>query len=143
MQYSFDKNLLGFCEDKNIKSLPLYIFSDLNNFNSTDLVNVEQKRFLKSAFNLEKDNFGFFSYKNGLLAGAISIIKASREPKKSIIDQAAKLSKKLPNKKWAINFVSTFEKIDKYNFFLGWGLSFYNFSIEGKKENLTKSRTLC
>ena len=62
MQYSFDKNLLGFCEDKNINSLPLYIFSDLNNFNSTDLVNVEQKRFLKSAFNLEKDNFGFFLY---------------------------------------------------------------------------------
>ena len=143
MQYSFDKNLLGFCEDKNIKSLPLYIFSDLNNFNSTDLVNVEQKRFLKSAFNLEKDNFGFFSDKNGLLAGAISIIKASREPKKSIIDQAAKLSKKLPNKKWAVNFVSIFTENDKYNFFLGWGLSFYNFSIQGKNQNVTKSSTLC
>ncbi len=143
MLYSFDKNLLGFCENKNIKSLPLYIFSDLNNLNSTDLVNVEQKRFLESAFDLEKDNFGFFSDKNGVLAGAISIIKASREPKKSIIDQAATLSKKLPNKKWAVNFVSIFADNDKYNFFLGWGLSFYKFSIQGKNQNITKSRTLC
>ena len=143
MLYSFDKNLLGFCENKNIKSLPLYIFSDLNNLNSTDLVNVEQKRFLKSAFDLAKDNFGFFSDKNGVLAGAISIIKASKEPKKSIIDQAAKLSKKLPDKKWAVNFVSIFTDNDKYNFFLGWGLSFYNFSIQGKNQNITKSRTLC
>ena len=50
MLYSFDKKLLGFCENKKIKSLPLYIFSDLKYLDSTDLVNVEQKRFLKSAF---------------------------------------------------------------------------------------------
>ena len=143
MLYSFDKKLLGFCENKKIKSLPLYIFSDLKYLDSTDLVNVEQKRLLKSAFDLEKDNFGFFPDKNGTLAGAIIIIRALKEPKKSIIDQAAKLSKKLPNKKWETNFVSMFEDNDKYNFFLGWGLSFYNFSIEGKKENLTQSRTLC
>ena len=143
MLYSFDKKLLGFCENKKIKSLPLYIFSDLKYLDSTDLVNIEQKRFLKSAFDLEKDNFGFFSDKNGVLAGAISIIKASREPKKSIIDQAATLSKKLPNKKWAVNFVSIFADNDKYNFFLGWCLSFYNFSIQGKNQNVTKSSTLC
>ena len=46
MLYSFDKKLLGFCENKKIKSLPLYIFSDLKYLDSTDLVNVEQKRFL-------------------------------------------------------------------------------------------------
>ena len=50
------KKLLGFCENKKIKSLPLYIFSDLKYLDSTDLVNVEQKRFLKSAFDLEKDH---------------------------------------------------------------------------------------
>ena len=46
MLYSFDKKLLGFCGNKKIKSLPLYIFSDLKYLDSTDLVNVEQKRFL-------------------------------------------------------------------------------------------------
>ena len=143
MLYSFDDKLLGFCENKKIKSLPLYIFNNLNELNSADLINVEQKRFLKSAFDLENDNLGFFPDKNGALAGAITIIKASKEPKKSIIDQAAKISKKLPAKKWATNFISTFEDNDKYNFFLGWGLSFYNFSMEKRKESHTKSRTLC
>ena len=108
MLYSFDDKLLGFCENKKIKSLPLYIFNNLNELNSADLINVEQKRFLKSAFDLENDNLGFFPDKNGALAGAITIIKASKEPKKSIIDQAAKISKKLPAKKWATNFISTF-----------------------------------
>ena len=143
MLYSFDKSLLGFCKNRKIKSLPLYIFSDLKNLDSTDLINIEQKRFLKSAFDLEKNNFGFFPNKEGNLSGAIAIIKALKEPQQSIIDHAAKLSKKLPNKKWAINFVSTFKNNDKYNFFLGWGLSFYNFSIKRKKENSTKSKTLC
>ena len=96
MLYSFDDKLLGFCENKKIKSLPLYIFNNLNELNLADLINVEQKRFLKSAFDLENDNLGFFPDKNGALAGAIAILKASKEPKKSIIDQAAKISKKLP-----------------------------------------------
>ena len=71
------------------------------------------------------------------------IIRASKEPKKSIIDQAAKISKKLPAKKWATNFISKFEDNDKYNFFLGWGLSSDNFSIENRKESHAKSRPLC
>ncbi|MDC0227746.1 leucyl aminopeptidase family protein [Alphaproteobacteria bacterium] len=143
MLYSFDKSLLGFCKNRKIKSLPLYIFGDLKKLDSTDLINIEQKRFLKSAFDFKKDSFGFFPNVEGVLSGAVAIIKASKEPKESIIDHAAKLSKKLPNKKWAINFVSIFEENDKYNFFLGWGLSFYSFSIKGKKEGLTKSQTLC
>ena len=76
MLYSFDNNLLGFCENKKIKSLPLYIFNNLNELNSADLINVEQKHFLNSAFDLENDNLGFFPDKNGALAGAITIIKA-------------------------------------------------------------------
>ena len=138
MLYSFDKSLLGFCKNRKIKSLPLYIFNDLKNLDSTNLINIEQRRFLKSAFDLEKDSFGFFPNKEGVLSGAITIIKASKEPRQSIIDHAAKLSKKLPGKKWAIHFLSTFEENDKYNFFLGWGLSFYNFSIKGKKRILLK-----
>ena len=34
MLYSFDKKLLGFCENKKIKSLPLYVFSDLKYLDS-------------------------------------------------------------------------------------------------------------
>ena len=118
MLYSFDKSLLGFCKNRKVKSLPLYIFSDSKNLDSTDLINIKQKRFLKSAFDLEKDSFGFYPNEEGVLSGAIAIIKASKEPKQSIIDNAAKLSKKLPSKKWALHFVSTFEKIDKYNLWM-------------------------
>ena len=52
MLYSFDKSLLGFCKNRKIKSLPLYIFSDLENLDYIDLINIEQKRFLKQAFDL-------------------------------------------------------------------------------------------
>ena len=93
MLYSFDDKLLGFCENKKIESLPLYIFNNLNELNSADLINVEQKRFLKSAFDLENDNLGFFPDKNGALAGAITIIRVSKEPKKVLLIRQLKYQK--------------------------------------------------
>ena len=132
----------GFCENKKINSIPLYLIKDISDLDSTDLITKEQKYFLKSAFRLETDNFGFFPDKSFNLAGAIAIIKNSQEPRKSIIDQAAIISKKIPKKKWALRIIGNIEDKEISNFFLGWGLSFYQFNID-KTKNDAQSQSLC
>ncbi len=143
MVYNFDKILNGFCENKKIKSIPLYLFKDIKSLNSTKLISEKQKRFLKSTFMLDLQHFGFFPDDQFALGGAIAIIKKSHEPKESLIDQAAKLSQILPKKKWSLQFVDEFENFDKLNFILGWGLAFYNFSIKKIDKNSHKNQALC
>ena len=132
----------GFCENKKINSIPLYLIKDISDLDSTDLITKEQKYFLKSAFRLETDNFGFFPDKSFNLAGEIAIIKNSQEPRKSIIDQAAIISKKIPKKKWALRIIGNIEDKEISNFLLGWGLSFYQFNID-KTKNDAQSQSLC
>ena len=113
MVYNFNEILNGFCENRKIKSIPLYLFNDIKSLNSTKLISEKQKKFLNTSFALETQHFGFFPDEEFALGGAIAIIKKSHEPKKSIIDQAAKLSQKLPKKKWSIQFVDKFENFEQ------------------------------
>ena len=141
--YNFNEILDGFCENKKIKSIPLYVFKDIKSLNLTRLISKKQKKFLNSSFVLDLENFGFFPDEQFALGGAILIVKESHEPKESLIDQAAKLSQKLPKRKWSVQFVDEFENFDKLNFILGWGLAFYNFSIKKINKTSHEKQTLC
>ena len=141
--YNFNEALDGFCENKKIKSIPLYVFKDIKSLNLTSLISKKQKKFLNSSFVLDQEHFGFFPDEQFALGGAIAIIKKSYEPKESLIDQAAKLSQKLPKRKWSVQFIDEFENFDKLNFILGWGLAFYNFSIKKINKISRENQTLC
>ena len=143
MDYKIDKKLIGFCENKKINSIPLYLIKDINSLKLTSLISEKQKIFLKSTFNLELENFGFFPDENNHLGGAVAIITETIEPRKSIIDQAAKLSEKLPKKKWALECLDELNNQETYNFILGWGLSFYKFNIKTNNKRSNVNQTLC
>ena len=102
MLSNLDDQINGFCKNKKINSIPLYLVKDISDLDSSDLITNDQKKFLKSAFQLENDNFGFFPDIDLNLAGAVAIIKSSKEPRKSIIDQSAAISKKIPKKKMGV-----------------------------------------
>ena len=86
---------------------------------------------------------GFFPNLDNTVGGAIVLIDQSNEPRKSIIDQVAKLSSKLPKKKWHIKFIDELNDDQIFNFLLGWGLGFYKFNITKKKEKNILNNTLC
>ena len=143
MDYKIDNKLIGFCENKKINSIPLYLIKDINSLKLTSLISEKQKIFLKSTFNLELENFGFFPDEDNHLGGAVAIITETIEPRKSIIDQAAKLSEKLPKKKWALEYLDELNNQETYNFILGWGLSFYKFNIKPNNKRSNINQTLC
>ena len=143
MDYKIDKKLIGFCENNKINSIPLYLIKDINSLKLTSLISEKQKIFLKSTFNLELENFGFFPDEDNHLGGAVAIITETIEPRKSIIDQAAKLSEKLPKKKWALECLDELNNQETYNFILGWGLSFYKFNIKPNNKRSNINQTLC
>ena len=143
MDYKIDKKLIGFCENKKINSIPLYLIKDINSLKLTSLISEKQKIFLKSTFNLELENFGFFPDEDNHLGGAVAILTETIEPRKSIIDQAAKLSEKLPKKKWALECLDELNNQETYNFILGWGLSFYKFNIKTNNKRSIINQTLC
>ena len=143
MDYKIDNKLIGFCENKKINSIPLYLIKDINSLKLTNLISEKQKIFLKSTFNLELENFGFFPDEDNHLGGAVAIITETIEPRKSIIDQAAKLSEKLPKKKWALECLDELNNQETYNFILGWGLSFYKFNIKPNNKRSNINQTLC
>ena len=143
MDYKIDNKLIGFCENKKINSIPLYLIKDINSLKLTNLISEKQKIFLKSTFNLELENFGFFPDEDNHLGGAVAIITETIEPRKSIIDQAAKLSEKLPKKKWALECLDELNNQETYNFILGWGLSFYKFNIKTNNKRSNINQTLC
>lgn len=143
MEYNFEKKIIGFCDNKKIPSIPLYIIKDLKNINTNKLISAEQKTFLQSAFLLEKGFFGFFPDLNNNVGGAVAVIENSNQPRKSIIDQAAKLSSKLPIKKWEIKFIDEQTEEEIYDFLLGWGLSFYKFNITDNIKNKSLNNSLC
>lgn len=143
MDYKIDNKLIGFCENKKINSIPLYLIKDINSLKLTSLISEKQKIFLKSTFNLELENFGFFPDEDNHLGGAVAILTETIEPRKSIIDQAAKLSEKLPKKKWALECLDELNNQETYNFILGWGLSFYKFNIKPNNKRSNINQTLC
>ena len=143
MDYKIDNKLIGFCENKKINSIPLYLIKDINSLKLTNLISEKQKIFLKSTFNLELENFGFFPDEDNHLGGAVAILTETIEPRKSIIDQAAKLSEKLPKKKWALECLDELNNQETYNFILGWGLSFYKFNIKTNNKRSNINQTLC
>ena len=143
MDYKIDNKLIGFCDNKKNNSIPLYLIKDINSLKLTNLISEKQKIFLKSTFNLELENFGFFPDEDNHLGGAVAIIAENIEPRKSIIDQAAKLSAKLPKKKWALKCLDKLNDQEKYNFVLGWGLSFYKFNIKTNNKSSNINQTLC
>ena len=85
---------------------------------------------VSGSINLELENFGFFPDEDNHLGGAVAILTETIEPRKSIIDQAAQLSEKLPKRKWALECLDELNNQETYNFILGWGLSFYKFNIK-------------
>ena len=89
MVYNFNEILNGFCENKKIKSIPLYLFNDIKSLNSSKLISEKQKKFLNTSFALETQHFGFFPDKEFALGGAIAIIKKSNEPKKEKLQQSS------------------------------------------------------
>ena len=143
MDYDIDKEIIGFCSDKKISSIPLYIIKDLKKLETTTLISEKQKIFLNSAFSLKKEPMGFFPNLDNTVGGAIVLIDQSNQPRKSIIDQVAKLSSKLPKKKWHIKFIDELNDDQIFNFLLGWGLGFYKFNITKKKEKNILNNTLC
>ena len=143
MDYKIDNKLIGFCDNKKNNSIPLYLIKDINSLKLTSLISEKQKIFLKSTFNLELENFGFFPDEDNHLGGAVAIITETIEPRKSIIDQAAKLSEKLPKKKWALECLDELNNQETYNFILGWGLSFYKFNIKPNNKRSNINQTLC
>ena len=143
MDYDIDKEIIGFCSDKKISSIPLYIIKDLKKLETTSLISEKQKIFLNSAFSLTRESVGFFPNLDNTVGGAIVLIDQSNEPRKSIIDQVAKLSSKLPKKKWHIKFIDELNDDQIFNFLLGWGLGFYKFNITKKKEKNILNNTLC
>ena len=114
MDYNIDKKLLGFCENEKKSSIPLYIIKDINSLKLTNLISEKQKIFLNSTFNIDQERYGFFPDENNYLGGAVAIIRESIEPRQSVIDQAAKLTTKLPKKKWAIKYIDTLNENEKY-----------------------------
>ena len=50
MVYNFNEILDGFCENKKIKSIPLYLFKDIKSLNSTNLILEKQKKIFKIKF---------------------------------------------------------------------------------------------
>jgi len=46
MVYNFNEILNGFCENRKIKSIPLYLFNDIKSLNSSKLISEKQKKFL-------------------------------------------------------------------------------------------------
>ena len=143
MDYDIDKEIIGFCSDKKISSIPLYIIKDLKKLETTTLISEKQKIFLNSAFSLKRESVGFFPNLDNTVGGAIVLIDQSNQPRKSIIDQVAKLSSKLPKKKWHIKFIDELNDDQIFSFLLGWGLGFYKFNITKKKEKNILNNTLC
>ena len=47
MVYNFNEIINGFCENRKIRSIPLYLFNNIKNLNSTKLLSEKQKKFLK------------------------------------------------------------------------------------------------
>ena len=143
MDYKIEEKLLGFCANKNIYSIPLYIIKDLKSLISTKLISKKQKVFLNSAFDIQKGLIGFFPDDESQVGGAVALITNSLEPRKSLIDQAAKITSKLPNKKWSLQFIDILNDQEKYSFLLGWGLNFYRFNIKNKVKKNNINNYLC
>ena len=67
MVYNFNESLNGFCENKKIKSIPLYLFKDIKNLTSTKLISEKQKKFLNTSFALDTHSILDFSQMRNLL----------------------------------------------------------------------------
>ena len=52
MVYNFNEILNGFCENRKIKSIPLYLFNDIKSLNSSKLISEKQKKFLMGPYPL-------------------------------------------------------------------------------------------
>ena len=66
---------------------------------------------------------------------SITVLKPSTVHRNSTIDNSAKISKKLKNRTWNIEFSASFSETDIYDFLIGWGLSFYKFSFNKNKDD--------
>ena len=117
MEYNFNENLDGFCENRKIKSIPLYLFNDIKSLNSTKIISEKQKKFLNTSIAQHTHQLGYFPDEQ--------------------------LSQKLPKRKWSVQFVDEFENYEKLNFILGWGLAFYNFSIKKINKSSHEKQSLC
>ena len=56
MVYNFNEIINGFCENRKINSIPLYLFNDIKNLITTKLISEKQKIFLNTSFVLETQN---------------------------------------------------------------------------------------
>ncbi len=124
------KNNIGFTKNENKNNSILYLVKDLDELVKIKLLKKDEiSLFLK---NFKRETERELSIlpnlkNNSLLATAILI--PSKVHRKSTIDKAAKIAQIIDNKIWNIHFSSSFSNEEIYDFLLGWGLSFYKFSI--------------
>ena len=132
MLYSLNNNFYGFSNNSSKKNSTLYVVDNLDELVKKKIISKKDKQYFYENHKIG-EVFTKPELDNDLLL-SITILKPSSTHRKSTIDTSSKIAKNLKNKNWDIYFSSNFLNIDIYNFLIGWGLSFYNFSFNKKKD---------
>ncbi len=123
--------IFNFNTQPSVRFANLFIVKNINELLDQNLINKKQNQFILNNLNYKKHNHPFYlSTENGDQLTIFSILRTSKKYRESTIDNAAKISSKLPKNFWNIYISSSFSNEEKYDFFLGWGLSFYHYKIQ-------------
>ena len=134
------KNNYGFTNNQSKKNSILYLVKNLDELAKISLLKKDEINLILKNFEEkvdEKISILPNLKNNSLLASAVLI--PSKVHRKSTIDKAAKIAQKIENRIWNIHFSLSFSNDEIYDFLLGWGLSFYKFSLEN---NTAKIKSL-
>ena len=134
------KNNIGFTKNENKNNSILYLVKDLDELVKIKLLKNDDVTLFIKNFKSDKDREINIlpNLKNNILL-AVAILVPSKVHRNSTIDKAAKIAQVIENKIWNVHFSSSFLKEEVYDFLLGWGLSFYKFSL---RNNTTKPKYL-
>ena len=128
-----NNDFFGFTNNSSKKNSTLFVVDDLSRLVKSKIITQKEKSYIienyKNADVFTKPDF----VKDVLLS--ITVLKPSTIHRNSTIDNSAKISKKLKNRTWNIEFSKSFSETDIYDFLIGWGLSFYKFSFNKNKDN--------
>ena len=128
-----NNDFFGFTNNSSKKNSTLFVVDDLSRLVKSKIITQNEKSYIienyKNADVFTKPDF----VKDVLLS--ITVLKPSTVHRNSTIDNSAKISKKLKNRTWNIEFSTSFSETDIYDFLIGWGLSFYKFSFNKNKDN--------
>ena len=122
---------IGFTNNENKNNSNLYLVKNLDELLKISLLKKEEIKLILKNFGEKRD--GKISIlpnlKNNTLLAAVVLIP-SKIHRESTIDKAAKIAQEIESKIWNIHFSFSFSNDEIYDFLLGWGLSFYKFSLE-------------